>query len=168
MKERGIDMKKNSVVMVLVFALSVLTFVFAGAVFSAQTEPPTGFDEAYGASSGVALYNVQVVLGITADAIAGKVYNNDEAKGIINEQKTMLGVMDEYSRKLQKNPSISKYDVDTLKDISTCIGRLKITADSLMSYLANPTSAAANDFEAKRKSSYAAIAKLLGIDKDKK
>lgn len=160
-------MKKHGVVMVLVFAFIVLTIVFAGAG-PTQAENQTGFEEAYGAAVGAGLYNIQVILGITADAFAGKVYNKDDAKDIITEQKNVLGLLDDYAGKLLKQASTSKDDLNSLNDISVCIVKLKATADALLGYLANPANDAASDFQTKRKASYAAIEKLLGLDKHKK
>lgn len=160
-------MKKLAVVMVMVFVSIVLTVAFAGAG-PAQAENQTGFEEAYGAAVGVGLYNIQVILGITADAFAGKVYDKDEAKKIATEQKNVLGLLDDYAGKLLKNDSLDKGDANSIKDISACITKLKATADALLGYLANPSRDAAGDFDTKRKASYASIEKLLGIGKNKK
>ena len=156
-------MKKHGVLIVLVFALSVLTLVFAGAG-PTQADNQTWCEEAYGASTGGSLYNTQVIIGITADAVATKTYDKDEAKNIITEQKALLDVLGDYADKLLKQGSSNKADLDTLKDISACIAKLKVTADALLAYLANPTDYAVDDFQTKREASYAAIAKLLGID----
>jgi hypothetical protein len=160
-------MKKQVVAIVLVFALSIFTVTYAGAA-SAQAEPQPDFSEAYGAAAGASLYNTQVILGMTADAIVAKVYKNDEVKEIITEQKNILGVLDNYAGKLLKEASLKKDDRESLKDISACIAKLNATADSLLGYMANSSDAAANDFQVKRKASYAAIAKLLGIGQKKK
>ena len=160
-------MKKHGVVIVLIFAFSLLMVAFAGAG-TAPAEDLPGYDEAYGAAMGGALYNTQVIIGITADAFAKDVYNKDEAKDIITEQKSLIGVHDNYIGKLLKKASVTKEDKESLNSMSACIAKLNVTADALLAYFVNPTESNADDFQTKRKASYAAIEKLLGINQEKK
>ncbi len=115
--------------------------------------------EAFGAAIGFSLYNTQMVVGLTADAYVKKVYTTQYTQTICTEQRNALTVLNGHCIKLEE---LGK-EVDTLKEIEGVITKLKATIDALDKYTVNSSSANANDFEAKRKASWAAIAKLLDI-----
>lgn len=160
-------MKKHGISKVLVLTIGVIAITFAG-ISTARADNTIAFAEAYGAAAGSTLYNTQVILGMTADAIAKDVYTNDEAKAIINEQKAVLGLTDDYVAKLLKLVGLDKDDKASLSEISVVIAKINATADALTNYMDNPSDENVDKFQARRQASYAAIAKLLGLDKDNK
>jgi len=113
----------------------------------------------------MALYNTQVVIGLTADSVAKKVYSFEVASRITKEQSAMLEVVNSYVREIIQSPSTLEADRAASKAIATCIDKLNETINALDAYIQNPTDINANNFQVKRKASYAAIAELLGIGK---
>lgn len=156
-------MKKN-LRLWIVFVLGVVLASGIGAG-RARAAENVSYAEAFGAATGFALYNTQVVLGVTADALSKDVYTADEARGIVSEQKGALDVLRKYVRQLIKASFVAAADKKSLKEIDACIDTLNDTADALNAYLDNPTTDAANDFQEKRKASYAALSDLLGLEK---
>ncbi|HOX27997.1 MAG TPA: hypothetical protein PLQ76_02455 [bacterium] len=143
-------------------------FVIAAAVFSARpalAEASASFEEAFGAASAFAMYNTQVVLGITADAFVKSVYSSEEAKTIVSEQKTSVGILGDYVKKLLELSTVNDSDKKYLKGIQVCLDKLSETADALTAYIDNQSDENAGDFDTKRKASYDSIAELPGLDK---
>ena len=150
--------------------IGILIVFLAACIFGAGFAAPTRatadeeFNEAFGAAAGFALYNLQIVIGITADAYAKQVYTNEETLNIVNEQKILLETLDGYVPKLQQLSSISQGDQDSLVKISNCIGKLDDTADALAAYVNDPSGENADAFQAKREASYNTLSDLLGLD----
>ncbi len=124
-----------------------------------RAEDCTIIREAFGAAVGFSVYNAQMVVGLTADAYVKKVYTTKYTQTICTEQRNALGLLNEYCIKME---AMGK-EVETLKEIEGTIAKLKATIDALDKYTVNSSVANANDFEAKRQASWAAIAKLLDI-----
>jgi len=147
----------------IIFCLCML--LISATVLPVSAQEKVSYDEAFGAASGMSLYNTQVVLGMTADGIAKGVYSMEIANGVTREQSAMLGVLNSYVAQLIQSPSTPESDRTALVAISSCIGRLNETINALNAYIQNPTVINADNFQVKRKASYAAIAELLGIKK---
>ena len=145
------------------FAVALL--VAAGAMRAAAADKPVTIEEALGAAVGAALYNTQVVIGITADSFTKQVYTSDETKTIVKEQKSLLNTLGSYASALIDNPSVEEADKAAMRDILACIGKLNSTADALIAYVDDASDANAQDFQTKRKDSYKSISDLLGLDK---
>jgi hypothetical protein len=122
--------------------------------------------EALGAALGLSLYNSQVIIGMTADAYSSKVYENEQSKTILSEQKSSIGLLKDYVGKIKKLPGTSKSDITTLGEISACIDKIDATIDSLTGYIDDPSQDKADLFEKNRAASYGAIADLLGIKQE--
>ena len=144
-------MKKMLLVLVVVFLL-VANQSYAGI-----------WEESYGASTGMALYNSQMILGMASDAKVKKVYTDNEIKDIVSGQKNGLKTINNIANKLFISKNISNDDRAVIAEIFVCIEKLNATADSLLNYVSNPTNKAAVDFDKKYKESDTAIDKLLGI-----
>jgi len=123
------------------------------------------FEEALGAATGMALYEVQMVLGLSADAFAKKVYDQEQMKTIVAEQKSMMEILNKYLEALRKLDSTSEDDKKSLQAMSDCIEKLKATAEALLAYVNDSSDENADAWQVKRKASYAAISDLLGLDK---
>lgn len=132
---------------------------------TAKSETPVSFEEAFGAASAGLLYNVQVVIGIAADAYSKDVYTAEEMDSIIGEQKTIIETLIDYTGKLMNLPKVSGNDKKSLADMNDCMGKLTNTADALLAYVADPSDDNANRFQDKRKASYDSLAELLGLNK---
>ncbi|MFA6448128.1 MAG: hypothetical protein WCX65_01550 [bacterium] len=156
-------MKKQLKAAMLVAMSVVLSLaIMAKPVLAQET---TTFEEAFGAASALAMYNVQVVVGLTADAYAKDVYNGEDAKAVVAEQKGALTTLDGYVVKLLNLTTLTEADRKSLNDISGCLKKLGYTADALTAYIDSQTDDNANDFQAKRKDSYNTLAELLGLEK---
>ena len=116
------------------------------------------------AAAGFALYDVQIVIGITADAYAKDVYTNEETLDIVNEQTALLETLDGYVIKLQQLSSVSGADKDSLIKISACIEKLNATAEALAAYVNDPSDENVDAFQAKRNASYNMLSDLLGLE----
>jgi hypothetical protein len=157
------NMKKHTLATVFV-AVGIL---MASTIWAkpAVAEDLVAYQEAFGAASGLALYDVQIIIGVTADAYAKNVYTAEETNSIINEQKNALSVLSDYVNKLRELPDESEENLKSLNKISDCISKLGDTADALIGYTADETEENANKFDENRKASYAALAELLGFNK---
>lgn len=122
-------------------------------------------EEALGAASGMALYEAQMVLGLSADAFAKKVYDEKTMAAIISEQKTLLKNLDRHLENLLDEESVSKDDKKAIRKLRACISRLNETADALQDFVDDSSQENAEAWQEKRKASYAEIADLLGIEK---
>lgn len=145
--------------------LIALLAAFAIAKPAAAAAPATDDTivlEAFGASFGLAVYNSQVVVGLTADSLTKDLYTKEEATTIIAEQKGGLDTLQDYVKKIQAS-SIAANEAETLQEMIVCIDKLQATIAALDAFLADRSKDNADDFEAKRQTSYTAIAKLLGI-----
>jgi hypothetical protein len=150
--------------------IPVLLCVAMMSVFSARqaaAEEPVTMEEAFGFTLGISLYNVQIVLGISADAFAKDVYTADEMTTIINEQISMLDNLGKYLNKLAALKTVSAADKSSMKEGSGCVDKLTATANALSAYVADPSQDNADVYQTKRKASYAAISVLLGLDESK-
>jgi hypothetical protein len=132
---------------------------------SAKAADTVSFEEAYGATAGLGLYNIQVILGLSADAFEKEVYAAEQMNDIVGEQKTILTTLSDYMVKLQGLKTTSAADKKSLKDMNAVATKLTETADSLLAYVADSSVENAEDFQTKRKASYAALADLLGLEK---
>ena len=131
----------------------------------AKAADTVSFEEAYGATAGLGLYNIQVILGLSADAFEKSVYTADEMNNIVGEQKHVLSTLSDYMTKLQQLKTTSDSDKKSLNDMDAVVSKLGDTADSLLAYVKDSSADNATDFQTKRKDSYAAIADLLGLEK---
>jgi hypothetical protein len=132
---------------------------------SARAADAVSFEEAYGATAGLSLYNIQVVLGLSADAFEKEVYTAEQMNDIVGEQKTVLVTLSDYMVKLQALKTTSAADKKSLKEMDAVTAKLTATAESLLAYVADSSTENAEDFQTKRKASYASIAELLGLEK---
>lgn len=145
----------------LVIVLGMMVGFGAGAR-PAQAE--ASLEEALGAATAVAMYNAQMVLGLSADAFAKKVYDEETMKTVVGEQKTLLTNLDKHLAGLRKLDSISAEDKKALKSLSDCLAKLQQTADALLEYVEEQSDVNAEDYQTKRKASYAAIAEVMGLE----
>ncbi len=139
-----------AVMVILMFAVQV------------RAEDCSTVREAFGAAMGLNVYNAQMVAGLTADAYGKKVYTAKEVQTICTEQKNGLTVLSAYCIKLE--PLVNAKELETLKEMEATITKLQATLDALNKYTIAPSSANVNYFEAKRKASWEAVAKLLGMN----
>lgn len=149
-------------------AISMLMVVFAALFVAARPARAEGtglLGEAFGAAAGLALYDAQVIIGMTADASMKDVYTTEESNAVIAEQKNALDVIDGYTEKLlQLETTLNEDDRKALADVSSCIEKIHATADALTVYISEPTADNANYFEEKRLASYDALSDLLGLE----
>lgn len=136
---------------------------FGAAARPAQAEE--SLEQSLGAATAFALYDVQMVIGLTADAFAKKVYEAETVNEIVGEQKTMMTNLDKHLAGLRKLDSISAEDKKALKSLSECIALLQETADALLEYVEDQSDENAEEFQTARKASHAALAEIMGLDK---
>lgn len=143
-----------------------LCLMLSGLAVPARAANDETLVEAFGALSGLALYNTHVVIGMAADAYVKEVYTADETKGMIGEQQNALKLIKEYNDKLLASSSLADADKASLRDINATIGKIQGMMYAFEDYLDNESTENANAFDAARQASYAAIADLLGLKKD--
>lgn len=122
-------------------------------------------ERALGAAAATALYEVQMVLGLSADAFAKKVYTAEQMETMIGEQTNLLKNLDKELSKLQKLESVTEADKKSLKEMSDCIAKLQDTAEALQDYVKDSSDENAEAYQEARKASYAALADLMGLEK---
>jgi hypothetical protein len=159
----GAEMKKYSALVVFCFCVGLLSI---GASL-ARADEKVEFNEAFGAAAGMALYDTQTVIEITADSIGKSVYSSEKTTKIIREQGAMLDVLNSYSKKLIQYPSTTDADKASLKSILSSIDKLYETLNALKAYIQSPSKSNADNFQTKRKTSYSEILKMLGIENQK-
>ncbi|MCE9581988.1 MAG: hypothetical protein K8T20_05675 [Planctomycetes bacterium] len=122
-------------------------------------------ERALGASTAVALYEMQMVLGLSADGFAKKVYTAEQMETLIGEQKGFVKNLDKELSALLKLDSVTEADKKSLKEMSDCLALMGATADALLAYVKDSSDKNADKFQEARKASHAALAELMGLDK---
>ncbi len=161
-------MNKKTMMELIAILVIVMTTACTTLIKAEETpvaEAPVSFEEAFGAASAGLLYNIQVVIGIAADAFYKDVYSVEEMNNIIGEQKTIIGTLSDYSDKLIKLDKITTSDKQSIGEMKACTEKLNETADALLAYVADPSDDNANAFQDKRKASYDTLSELLGLGK---
>lgn len=121
-------------------------------------------NEAFGGSFGFAIYNAQVIVGITADSFSYEVYTPDVASSIIGEQRRCLDILRDYTQQII-DAGVAVSENDLLQYMIDATYYLQDTIDALDVFLLDTTNENAAAFEVKRQKSYNAIADLLGIER---
>lgn len=130
---------------------------------AAEESDPLIMNEAFGGAFGFAIYNSQVIVGITADSLYYQVYEPDVASSIIAEQDRCLVILREYVQKII-DAHLADNEEELLQRMIDATYYLQDTISALNAYIADSSVDNANDFDQKRQKSYNAIASLLGID----
>lgn len=130
---------------------------------AAYTNEDMGFAlESFGVAFGLAVYNTQMVIGLSADSLEAALYPDEQIKHFVDEQLSTLNVLRETVIKVQK-AGIASNEESVLNDMLYTIDRLKETANALNGYIANPTNENADYFQTMREASYNSVANLLGL-----
>jgi hypothetical protein len=165
-------MKKISVFFIISILSGLVLFTGSIQAASQQTTANQGATdnesfllEAYASAYASLIYDIQVIVGVTADAYVYDAYSTDEVKQIVAEQKNLLKLQEDYTRQVLDRVSMVKSDVQALHDILGCIDGLRSFISALEVYVDNPTDENANNFQTARQISWGRIAALLGLEK---
>ena len=130
-------MKKTSIFFIIILTgLALCTGpVQAASQQSAATSSATDNEsfllEAYASAYASLIYDIQVIVGITADAYVYDAYTTDEVKQIVAEQKNLLKLQEDYTRQVLDRVSMVKSDIQALNDILGCIDGLRAFISAL-------------------------------------
>ncbi len=153
-------MRTKKIFFTVVFAAAILMFFGAGAT-NAKAEEGSVVYETVGFLYTSSMYDAQVILGLTADAIQNKIYEDDVTRQIIEEQVGLLSGMKDNAQKLAAEFKAAGEDAAIMYEIISCIEKLEDTAATLKQYIDEPTQENADLFQEKRALSYDSIKKLM-------
>jgi len=150
---------------ILLFAL----FSFAAQAQKADPGKSKGESDpalkALGALSAAQMYSQYVLIGVTADAYANKVYEPKQVQEMINEARGIMANVSKNLTAVGKDGSIVQNDRVFIMRIQSVFQLLDKQANALVAFTQDDNSDNRAAFEAARKSSWDAISGVLGIGK---
>jgi hypothetical protein len=145
--------------------LLVLVSLHAHAQSGPKVDPTL---EAVGALSASQIYSQYVFIGVLADAYANKVYSPAQVQQMMAETIDLMGGVSDKLGVLAKDTSITQDDRVFITRVRSVIGLLQTQAKALITFSRDSRQDNGIAFEAARKSSWAAIADILGIGSKEK
>ena len=118
-----------------------------------------------GTSSGSVLYNAHLVIGLTADAVAHKIYEADIASELTAEQISMLESFVNQLVALRSSGFLSNNDdLSFCNDIINTAGLVKKEAELLKRYVDTQSDADADKYTSANEEAWASLTVLLGLE----
>lgn len=121
--------------------------------------------EVMGGTSGIAVYNTYLVVGLVADNYSEEVYDADRSTQLIDEQIGAIKVIEDQFKALQESGFLTDpSDVQYVKGIIDAFSLVKEEAVALNNYIDSGSQADLDDYSAAREEAWAAVKELLGIE----
>lgn len=142
-------------------------FLFFSSLQLAYSQCSSAVLEGFGSISAVAIYNTYITIGSVADAYVGELYEADYVITLMDEQKSMIGVVKKSLDACISDTSdegLSEDDKLYLEQLITCLSYLEDEAKGLSNYAMTGEQSALDDYSTGRDNAWELISLLLGLD----
>lgn len=121
--------------------------------------------EALGSSSAVIVYNTYLAIGSICDNYVYKGYDEKKVNELFDEQKELLGTIDNvFNKLLDEKILVKKDDVAYTQELSSVLKGLKRQMELFQEYMKDKTDARTTTYDNQRKKNWDKIARLIGIN----